>query len=357
MPLIHLPPSCPSGLLPAAAAALCDHAHAPAGRVNDRRRQRFRRVGVDGQRQRHPPRVVVLLLPHRRGAVLWQQPVDRAQAVERGVDAQLRLRAPTQAGGGGVSGQRRRAAGWATRARTPTPDAHLGLHKRLGRRAQAVARGTAVSAAQAARAELGAAKVPACNQRGGNRRGPVIEGGPVCRAAAAPCGGARRRRRRTARPAPPRRPVRRPRSRTGWVCRLPRRRSSSADSAAARRRRESVRCQRCARMQRSPRQPPCVRAHTSQAGAPDALAADAASPTPVPLGSPSSLLRALPAALNAQQLWLADGSRAASMRESACVARASHGRRSGAGRAPRTGQGAVARAAPLPPRRPARRWR
>lgn len=34
---------------------------------------------------------------------------------------------------------------------------------------------------------------------------------------------------------------------------------------------------------------------------------------PVPPGSPSSLLRALPATLKAQQLWLADGSLAAAM--------------------------------------------
>jgi hypothetical protein len=41
--------------------------------------------------------------------------------------------------------------------------------------------------------------------------------------------------------------------------------------------------------------------------------------TPVPPGSPSSLLRALPATLNAQQLWLAVGSLAPAMCDSACA--------------------------------------
>lgn len=41
--------------------------------------------------------------------------------------------------------------------------------------------------------------------------------------------------------------------------------------------------------------------------------------TPVPLGSPSSLLRALLATLNAQQLWLAVGSEAAAICSNACM--------------------------------------
>lgn len=41
-------------------------------------------------------------------------------------------------------------------------------------------------------------------------------------------------------------------------------------------------------------------------------------PSPVPLGSPSSLLRALPATLKAQQLWLAVGSDAAATWARAC---------------------------------------